>query len=85
MPRLTYFQFFLNQSCPGIGATNDAKDLRPLLAATCNGLKELRTMLVTACSEVDGRFKELENVKSENAKLKYQISHLKRSLEVEEA
>lgn len=42
-------------------------------------------MLVTACSDVDGRFKELENVKSENAKLKYQILHLKRSLEVEEA
>lgn len=41
-------------------------------------------MLVTACSEVDVSFKELERVKSENQKLRYQILHLKRSLEAEE-
>lgn len=68
-----------------IPGTGDGKDLGRVLAATLSGLKEVRTGLVTACSEVDGKFKELEKFKEENAKLKYQIKHLKRSLEAEEA
>lgn len=69
-----------------IGVANgDGTNLTPVLVALLGSLKELRTSFVTACSEADGKFKELEKFKAENAKLKYQISHLKRSLETEES
>lgn len=56
-----------------------------MLAGTLANLIELRTSIVTASSEVEANFKELQGVKAENEKLKYQVMHLKRSLEAEEA
>lgn len=75
----------LETDAPAIAVAGDSKNLGPVLAGALSNLKGLRTSLVTACSEIDGKVKELEKCKEENAKLKYQIMHLKRSLEAEEA
>lgn len=47
-------------------------------------LKTLRTILTTSASELEESLNELALTKAENQKLKYQIKHLKRSLEAEE-
>lgn len=54
------------------------------MSATLADLKSLRTTLLTSSSEMDENLKELESAKEENAKLKYRIKHLVRSLEAEE-
>lgn len=80
--------FLIPRFCLGSfleAAEGDGSNLAPVLAAMLGSLKELRTSLLTASSEADGKFKELDKFKEENAKLKYQIMHLKRSLEDEES
>ena len=67
-----------------VGVSGDGSDLRPVLAATLADLKSLRTTLLSSCSDVDEKMKELDSFKTENAKLKYRIKHLVRSLEAEE-
>lgn len=67
-----------------MSVSGDGGDMRPVLTATLADLKALRTTLLTSSSDVDEKIKELESVKEENAKLKYQIKHLIRSLEAEE-
>lgn len=67
-----------------VSVSGDGGDMRPVLTATLADLKALRTILLTSSSDVDEKIKELESVKEENAKLKYQIKHLIRSLEAEE-
>lgn len=62
---------------------SDGRDLRPVLVQTLADLKIMRTALVTRTSELDGKLGELAAVKAENDKLKYQVMHLKRSMEAE--
>lgn len=70
---------FLRRAGAGGGA-----ELRPFLAATLEDLKSLRVALITCSSEVGVLRKDLDTTKEENGKLKYQVLHLKRSLEEEE-
>ncbi|CAN8076316.1 unnamed protein product [Agarophyton chilense] len=65
--------------------SGDGTDLRPVLSEALMDLKSLRTVLITSASELDERIQELAATKEENEKLKYQIKHLKRSLEAEES
>lgn len=58
----------------------DAGDLQPVMAATLAKLKTLRTTLTTCNSEFDDLMKRCSSLREENAKLRYQIKHLKRSL-----
>lgn len=67
------------------GVGSNGTNLKSVLGATLANLKELRTSVVTACSAVEAKVKELDGMKAENEKLKYQILHLTRSLEAEEA
>jgi molybdenum-dependent DNA-binding transcriptional regulator ModE len=55
-----------------------------VLARTLVDLKRLRGQLVTAAREVESRALEAERAEAENDKLRYQIRHLRRSLEAEE-
>lgn len=66
------------------GGSGDGSDLRQVVAATAKDLRALRVMLIRSGAELEGRLKETDAVKLENIKLKYQIVHLKRSLEAEE-
>lgn len=50
------------------------------MTATLMDLKALRTVLVTCSGEVGDMMKRCDSLQEENAKLKYQIKHLKRSL-----
>lgn len=64
--------------------SGDGTDLRPALSKALAGLKDLRSVMMAGTSEVEEHMKELAATKEENKKLKYQIKHLKRSLEAEE-
>lgn len=61
--------------------SDDKSDVRPILVATLADLKVLRTSVLTCKSEVDEKLVELDAMKEENVKLRYQIKHLQRSLE----
>ncbi|PXF48405.1 hypothetical protein BWQ96_01865 [Gracilariopsis chorda] len=63
----------------------DGTNLRPVLSEALMNLKTLRTILTTSASELEESLNELALTKAENQKLKYQIKHLKRSLEAEES
>lgn len=47
-------------------------------------MKAMRTMVLRGSSIVASQEKQLASVREENKKLKYQIKHLKQSLEEEE-
>lgn len=54
---------------------------RVLVAETLRELKLLRAHLILSSSRYEAIVTELEGVETENRKLKYQVSHLKRALQ----
>jgi hypothetical protein len=70
---------------PGSKASNlDQADSTAALIKTVGELKKLRTALFIAAEELDSRLEALKSMELDNAKLRYQVKHLKRSLEGEE-
>lgn len=67
-----------------IGNGEDAHIGAQVIAKALGDLKRLRTAIVTAGKEIDSKLDEMKAVQAENEKLRYQIKHLKRSLETEE-
>lgn len=72
--------FVLFRKVPA-GSSND---LRPAMVAMLADLKVFRTSLLNCSGEIDDILKKSSSLQEENSKLKYQIMHLKRSLEAEE-
>lgn len=60
---------------------DDGSDLRPTMTLALNALKSLRTSLLTCSSQVGEVINKNGALQEENAKLKYQIKHLKRSMD----
>ncbi len=65
-------------------SSENSQNLAPTMRRLRADLSALRTQLITATSDIDERLSELESVKSENAKLKYRIKTLLRSLDAAE-
>lgn len=71
---------------PGVGNSNlQEADARTTLKLTLSSLKKVRSMLATAENELESNMSEVKNLKEENDKLRYQIKHLRRSLEAQNA
>lgn len=62
-------------------STETSQKLLPTMFRMRTDLSALRTKLLTASNDIDERLSELESVKEENAKLKYRIKILLRSLD----
>jgi hypothetical protein len=65
-------------STEGLGA--GSADTLSVLAKTLADLKRLRTCLAASSKEVEAQVMEARKVEADNAKLRYQIMHLKRAL-----
>lgn len=75
----------LEEHVPKSGVeANEAKEL-PILVEACKALKLLRTDVVRMGNRWNEERKECGRLREENAKLLYQIKHLKRSLEAAES
>jgi hypothetical protein len=64
---------------PG-AAIQSSEDAARVIGTTLASLKNLRSSLVTAATEIDSQLAVNARLEKENAKLRYQIKHLKRSL-----
>jgi hypothetical protein len=65
-------------------ATLSEADSAAILVHTLAELKRLRTNISLSAKDMDSRLEAMKSVEAENAKLRYQITHLKRSLDADE-
>jgi uncharacterized tellurite resistance protein B-like protein len=59
-------------------------DSTAILVNALAELKMLRTDISLSSKQMDSRLEAMKSVEAENAKLRYQITHLKRSLDADE-
>lgn len=68
---------------PNADSRIDESNLQPALRATVTRLKQLRECLVKAEKETEANLIEMKNLQVENGKLRYQIAHMRRSMDAE--